>query len=67
MSNKLKKGEVLTCNRNFVQNNEELFTAGKQYQCPEDDCITDNNGSAQYGWNRDMLKQHFVKSSARRK
>lgn len=67
MSNKLDKGEKLTCKRSFSQNNEELFTAGHQYTCPEDNCITDNNGSSQYGWNRDMLKQHFVRSSARRK
>ena len=67
MDNKLEKGEMLTCNRSFFQNNEELFTAGEQYICPEENCIADNNGSYQYGWNRDMLKQHFVRSSARRK
>jgi hypothetical protein len=60
MASSINQGDTATCIRSFEQNNEILFSAGKEYPCPIDNCITDNFGANQIGWNADMVKEHFI-------
>lgn len=58
----IKKGNTFLCRKSLTRNGQELFTNNKLYRSTADHGITANCGTAYMGFNREMLRKHFVKN-----
>lgn len=57
---KINKGDKFLCRLSFKIHEQEIFISGREYTSSEDHCITDENGSDQFGWNLEILNNHFL-------
>lgn len=55
----INQGDEFMCLKTFEIHGHPIFIQGNFYTSNEDHCITDENGTHQFGWNLDVLNTHF--------